>query len=86
MTTTTTFSLGAVLSLATGRLLCDFSEMQALAEFLAQRPVWTHEFANRTTVDDLKDRLGLALFEAGLHETTLADTTLTIAPPKGGVR
>lgn len=48
-----TFPLGVLLSLTTGRLLCEFSDMHACAEFLMDSPIWTHQFADR----DLSARL-----------------------------
>ncbi len=44
--TTKTFPLSAILSLTTGRLLCKFSDMHELAEWIAGHPIWTHEFAD----------------------------------------
>ena len=43
------FSLGAILSLTTGKLLCAFGDMHELAEWVSGHPVWTHEFAERAT-------------------------------------
>lgn len=46
-----------VLSLYTGRLLCEFGDMHAFAEYLVGTPVWTHQFAHRPFVDEMKAAL-----------------------------
>lgn len=38
------------LSIASGLMLCDFSDMHESIEFLTGGPVWTHELANRDFV------------------------------------
>ena len=43
-----------LLSITTGRLLCDFGDMQECAEFLCDSPVFTHQFAHKPFVDQLK--------------------------------
>lgn len=48
-------SLRALLSIVTGRLLCDFSTMHAAAEHIIGHPIWTHEFADRLLNAHLKD-------------------------------
>jgi hypothetical protein len=40
------FSVPAIVSLTTGRLLCDFSAMHEIAEWVMGHPIWTHEFAS----------------------------------------
>lgn len=52
------FSIHAILSLTTGKLLGDFGEMHELAEWVAGYPIWTHEFADKT----LWQRLRLTVF------------------------
>ncbi len=37
------FHLGAVLSMTTGRLLCQMDDLYKLAQHLAGEPVWTHQ-------------------------------------------
>ncbi len=44
--TAAAFPLGAVLSLATGRLVSEFADMHGLIEHLCGGPVWTHELAS----------------------------------------
>lgn len=44
----------AVLSIYTGFLLGPFDAMQAYAEELLGRPVWTHELGSQDLVDQLK--------------------------------
>lgn len=39
------FNIGAVVSLTSGRLLVPFKDMHEVIEFVAGRPVWTHELA-----------------------------------------
>jgi hypothetical protein len=43
-----------VVSLSSGRLLCEFSEMRRLAEWLVGHPIWTHQFAHIPFVDELR--------------------------------
>ena len=50
-----TFPTEVLLSLTTGRLLCEFSKMHELAEWLCGSPVFTHQFAYRPFVDELRD-------------------------------
>lgn len=46
----------ALASCATGILLvCDFAEFQDKAEQLLNRPVMTHEFADKETMSELKE-------------------------------
>lgn len=47
-----------VLSLISGRLLCDsFGDLHALAERVDGGPIWTHEFASKGTFDRLRDAI-----------------------------
>ena len=52
-----TFPATAALSLWTGRLAGDFSDMHALCEHLSGGPIFTHMFAHQPLWDDLKRRL-----------------------------
>lgn len=54
---TKTFSLTAILSATTGRLLCAFSDMHELAEFVEGHPIWAHEFASPDLTARLRDTL-----------------------------
>lgn len=47
------FKTEVLLSITTGRLLCEFSEMHRCAEYLAGEPIWTHQFAHRAFNDEL---------------------------------
>lgn len=38
-----TFSIGAVATVSTGALLCQFEELYEILSHLVGRPVWTHE-------------------------------------------
>lgn len=52
--------LAVVLSLTTGKFLCDsFGDLHALAEHVDGGPIWTHEFAHKPTWD----RLAAAVFQ-----------------------
>lgn len=44
----------AIVSAYTGVMLGKFSDMQAYAERVMGRPVWTHEFASERVVEELK--------------------------------
>jgi hypothetical protein len=43
-----------VLSVSSGCLLCDFGDMQELAEYLCGSPVFTHQLGHAPFVDELK--------------------------------
>lgn len=57
MTDTREFSTAAIASVATGYLLCTFSEMQEAAEFLMGHPIWTHHFADKELVNEMRDAI-----------------------------
>lgn len=40
---TQTFPLGTILTVTTGRLLCDMDDLYKILEFMAGEPVWTHQ-------------------------------------------
>lgn len=44
--TAKSFSVPAIVSLMSGRLLCNFSDMHEVAEHVMGHPIWTHEFAS----------------------------------------
>ena len=48
------FKMEVALSIATGRLLCPFSDMHECIEFLAGEPVFTHQLAYRPFYDELQ--------------------------------
>ena len=48
MTTPREFNLATVLSITTGDLLCPFSDVHGLIEFVADGPVWTHQIPRAT--------------------------------------
>lgn len=50
---TRAFQTDILLSITTGRLLCEFSDMHQCAEYLAGEPVWTHQFAYKAFNDEL---------------------------------
>lgn len=50
------FSLGALLSLITGKLLCEFSEMHSLTEHILGHPVWSHEFGSREMFEKIRGK------------------------------
>lgn len=51
------FPTAVLLSLVTGKLLCDFGYMHEAAEFVVGHPVWTHEFADRNLCDHIRDTI-----------------------------
>lgn len=72
-----TYSLAAVLSLATGTLLSDFGEMHVLVEDVAGQHVFTHQLGNEQMVAGLRDELGQRLFASGAIEQ-LAGLTVVL--------
>ena len=54
MTETRDFPTEVIASLSTGVLLCPFEEMHEAAEFLMGHPIWTHHFADKTLVTEMK--------------------------------
>lgn len=51
------YPTAAVLSLTTGVLLCEFSAMHELAEYLTGGPVWTHQFAHAPFNDEMREAI-----------------------------
>jgi hypothetical protein len=49
------FPTAAIVSLTTGILLCDFSEMHKAAEFMMGHPIWTHHFADKELRRKMRD-------------------------------
>ena len=54
MTETREFPTAVLASITTGKMLCSFGDMQEAAEFVMGHPIWTHHFADRGLVDDMK--------------------------------
>lgn len=54
MTTHRSWNTEVLLSITTGRLLCEFSDVHRCVEFLNGGPVWTHQMAHKPFVDELK--------------------------------
>jgi len=52
-----TIPLEVLLSLTTGRLLCDFSAMHEAAEFIVGHSIWTHEFADKLLNAHIRERI-----------------------------
>lgn len=46
----------AIVSAYTGYLLGEFSDMHGYVEELLDRPVWTHQFANKDLIDEIKTK------------------------------
>lgn len=46
--------VGIGYTLATGRMFCDVSEFHSWAEKLLGRPIFTHEFGDHETWDELR--------------------------------
>ena len=45
----------AIISVFTGILIGDFSDMHEYIEEIAKRPVWTHELGDKEFTEDLKE-------------------------------
>jgi hypothetical protein len=54
MAETREFPTEVLVSLTSGILLCDFSAMHECAEFLMGHPIWTHHFASKDLLRDIK--------------------------------
>src|SRR5579863_9673228 len=55
MTETREFSTAAIASITSGILLCkSFGEMQEAAEYLMGHPIWTHHFADKQLMADMR--------------------------------
>lgn len=63
-----------VLSLYAGVLLCDFGELQKLAEFLMGHPIWTHQFASRELVAAMEKALVQQLPELASTDASAVTT------------
>jgi hypothetical protein len=59
--------VGIGYTLATGRMFCNFSDLQAYAESLLARPILTHEFADHRLWDELRERFEARVIELGLR-------------------
>src|SRR5690348_5787624 len=57
MTETREFPVEVIASISSGILLCDFGKMHEAAEFLMGHPIWTHHFADKQLVGDMKRRI-----------------------------
>lgn len=54
MTETRDFSTAAIASISTGVLLCKFGDMHEAAEYLMGHPIFTHHFADKILIDEMK--------------------------------
>jgi hypothetical protein len=54
MTDTRDFPTAVIASLSTGTLLCKFSDMHEAAEYIMGHPIWTHHFAVKSLMDDMR--------------------------------
>lgn len=54
MTETRDFPTEVIASISSGVLLCDFGKMHEAAEYLMGHPIWTHHFADKTLVGEMK--------------------------------
>ena len=45
----------AIISAFTGRLIGEFSDMHEYIEKVMNRPVWTHELADKSTMDEIRN-------------------------------
>ena len=46
-----------IISAYTGYLMCDFGDVHKYIEEKMGRPVWTHEFANEKTMEELRKKV-----------------------------
>lgn len=46
-----------VVSAYTGFLMCDFNDMHEYIEKKLGRPVWTHEFADKSIWDEIREKV-----------------------------
>lgn len=46
-----------IVSAYTGVLMCSFSELQKYVEQKLSRPVFTHEFADKDVIEEIKERV-----------------------------
>lgn len=46
-----------IVSAYTGVLMCSFSELQKYVEQKLDRPVFTHEFADKDVIEEIKKRV-----------------------------
>lgn len=51
------FKPAVVLSVYTGYLMCDFSEMHSYIEHVMGGPVWTHELASKELGDTIRTKI-----------------------------
>ena len=51
---TKSYPTKVVLTLTTGRLLCNFSDMHEMCEWLDGGPIFTHQFASKSFVNNLR--------------------------------
>lgn len=54
MTETREFPTAVIASVSSGVLLCKFGEMHEAAEYLVGHPIWTHHFADKMLVAEMK--------------------------------
>ena len=47
---------GAIISAFTGFLCCPFTEMQKYIEEILERPVFTHELASSSVIQEIKEK------------------------------
>src|SRR6266566_5652989 len=54
MTETRDFPTTVIASIATGKMLCKFSDMHEAAEYLMGHPIWTQQFADEILLEDMR--------------------------------
>lgn len=57
MSETRDFPTPVITSITTGVLLCSFGDMHEAAEFLMGHPIWTHHFADKRLVSEMKQTI-----------------------------
>lgn len=74
MTTKLTKEQAAIVGLYTGFLAGPFSDVHELASKLLKRPIYTHEFAHKTTKDELMELVKPMFLEICADGTKKAPT------------
>jgi len=54
MSETRDFPTAVIASISTGVLLCSFSDMHEASEFLMGHPIWTHHFASKDLLQEMR--------------------------------
>ncbi len=74
-----------IVSAYTGFLMCDFSDIHEYIEKIMGRPVWTHELAMKSVMDEIRqkskpDFLALCQGEISVETSKTGDATASTVP------